>query len=45
MSSRDFGRIIRGVPAPSEAPGNRPDSPLYEGKDKQHADYLVHNMV
>ena len=45
MSNRDFGRIIRGVPAPSEAPGNRPDSPLSEGKGKQHADSLIQNMV
>ena len=45
MSNRDFGRIIRGVPAPSEAAGNRPDSPPCEGKGKQCADYLVHNMV
>ena len=34
-----------GVPAPSEAPGNRPKSPPNKGKGKQHADYLVHNMV
>ena len=45
MSNRDFGRIIRGVPAPSKAPGNRPNSPLSEGKGKQHADSLVQNMV
>ena len=45
MSDRDFDRIIRGVSAPSEAPGNRPDSPLSEGKGKQHADSLVQNMI
>ena len=45
MSNRDFGRITRGVPAPSEAPGNRPNSPPSEGKDKQCADSLVQNMV
>ena len=45
MSNRDFGRIIRGVPAPSEAPGNRPNSPPSEGKGKQCADFLVQNMV
>ena len=45
LSNRDFGRIIRGVPAPSEAPGNRPDSPPSDGKGKQHANSLVHNMV
>ena len=45
MSNRDFGRIIRGVPAPYEAPGNRPDSPPSEGKGKQRADSLVQNMV
>ena len=45
MSNRDFGRIIRGVPASSEAPGNRPDSPPSDGKGKQCADSLVYNMV
>ena len=42
MSNRDFVRIIRGVPAPSEAPGNRPDSPPSDGNC---ADSLVQNMV
>ena len=45
MSNRDFGRTIRGVPAPSEAPGNRPDSPPSEGKGKQCADSLIQNML
>jgi hypothetical protein len=41
ISSREFRAIIDDVPAPSEAPGNRPDSSLHEGKGKQCADYLV----
>jgi hypothetical protein len=40
ISNREFRKIIKGVPAPSGS-GNRPDSPLHEGKGKQCADYLV----
>jgi hypothetical protein len=44
MSNREFRKIIDGVPAPSGS-GNRPDSPLHEGKGKKCADYLVNQMV
>jgi hypothetical protein len=40
ISNREFREITEGVPAPSGS-GNRPDSPLHEGKGKQCADYLV----
>jgi hypothetical protein len=40
MSNREFRKIIDDVPTPSGS-GNRPDSPLHEGKGKEHADYLV----
>ena len=45
MSSKEIRDMIEGVPATSEAPGNRPKSPPNKGKGKQHADYLVHNKV
>ena len=45
MSSQEFRDMIEGVPAPSEAPGNRPKSPPNKGKGKQCDNYLVHNMV
>ena len=38
MSSQEFREIIEGVPAPSEAPGNRPNSPQDKGN-------MVHQMV
>jgi hypothetical protein len=41
MSSWEFRDLKEGVPAPSEGPGNRPDSPPYEEKGKKCADYLV----
>ena len=41
MSNQEFRELTEGVPAPSQALGNRPKSPLAEGKGKQHADYLV----
>jgi hypothetical protein len=40
MSNREFRKIIDDVPEPSGS-GNRPDSPLHEGKGKEHVDYLV----
>ena len=45
MSSQEFREIIEGVPAPSEAPGNRPDFPPAKEKGKKCADYLVNKMV
>jgi hypothetical protein len=44
ISNRKFREIIDYVPAPSGS-GNRPNSPLHEGKGKKHADYLVNHMV
>jgi hypothetical protein len=41
MSSQEFRDLTEGVPAPSEAPGNWPDSPPNKGKGKKCADYLV----
>ena len=41
MSNREFKDLIEGVPAPSRAPGNKPNSPPGEGQRTERADYLV----
>jgi hypothetical protein len=40
MSNQGFQRLMEGVPAPSRS-SNRPESPPYEGKGKQKANYLA----